>query len=302
MMHLRVSLLILLAAAAPALAQTSPPPGILRLPSKTSSAPAPDPVVTAQPAPLTPVQQVAPFTTPQVHPPLAAPPPGSDPLLLPNGKPAAKPAKADKTKTAAAKPAAAKPAPVIQAPGNVHAQRPTGPEAAKAAPPTAVPITAPPPNPAAPPPPKVPDNVGTVTGNPLPRWAALRSDEVNLRVGPGTRFPIQWQYHRRDLPVLILRENEVWRLIQDQDGVKGWVHQATLVGHRGFVVKVPEATLRHGASDDSSPVAHLKAGVVGRLRACEAVSAWCEVQAGDYKGWLRRDQFYGTNPGEAVGN
>ena len=69
-----------------------------------------------------------------------------------------------------------------------------------------------------------------MTGMPLPRFAALKTDEVNLRSGPGTRYPIQWVYKRRDLPVQIEREFEQWRLISDQDGERGWVNQATLTG------------------------------------------------------------------------
>jgi SH3-like domain-containing protein len=157
-----------------------------------------------------------------------------------------------------------------------------------------------------PPPNKSPDKAapaedrGTVTGLPLPRWAALRSDEVNLRVGPGMRYPIEWQYHRRNLPVKILRELDVWRLIEDEDGIKGWVHQATLVGHRSFVVKGAPAVLRRAPRDDAAPVARLEPGVVGRIRACAAGATWCEVQVGDYRGFLRRDQFFGSFPGEAV--
>src|SRR5581483_8166931 len=52
------------------------------------------------------------------------------------------------------------------------------------------------------------------TGLPLPRFAALRSDDVNLRAGPGTRYPIEWVYKRRDLPMEIEREFEVWRLVK----------------------------------------------------------------------------------------
>ncbi|WP_173569727.1 SH3 domain-containing protein [Acetobacter conturbans] len=80
---------------------------------------------------------------------------------------------------------------------------------------------------------------GSNTGLPLPRFAALRADDVNMRAGPGQRYPIQWVYHRRGLPVQIEREFDVWRLIEDSDGVKGWVHQATLVGSRDFVVPSP---------------------------------------------------------------
>ena len=187
-----------------------------------------------------------------------------------------------------------KPTPVVQAPPNTHAEHKVPAPPAAATPPPAPATAAPPP--AVPP---APDK-GSVTGLRLPRFAALRSDEVNMRVGPGTRFPIEWQYHRRDLPVQILREVEVWRLVEDQDGVKGWVHQATLVGRRSFVVQGTEAVMRRSPGDDAAAVARLKPGVVGRLRACAAGAAWCEVQVGDYRGWLRRTQFWGSFPDEAV--
>ena len=186
--------------------------------------------------------------------------------------------------------AGAKPAPAKQA---VQA-KPAQPIAGAPAPPVASQAAqsspAPPPEP-----PK-----GTVTGLPLPRYAALRSDEVNLRSGPGTRYPIDWVYKRRDLPVEIDREFEVWRLIKDEDGVKGWVHQATLTGRRSFVVVGAERTLRSEAKDDAAPVAFLKPGVVGRLRSCEPAQSWCEVQVGDYRGWLKRGEFWGSYPGEAI--
>lgn len=118
--------------------------------------------------------------------------------------------------------------------------------------------------PAAPAAPPAPPDKGTVTGLPLPRFAALRADEVNMRSGPGQRYPIEWVYHRRDLPVKIEREFDVWRLVEDSDGQKGWVHQATLVGARTFVVPglppVDPAQARpaHPASGDAAPQSALQ--------------------------------------------
>jgi SH3-like domain-containing protein len=139
-----------------------------------------------------------------------------------------------------------------------------------------------------------------VTGLPLPRFAALRSDDVNLRVGPGTRYPIGWVYKRRDLPVEIEREYEVWRLVADQDGNRGWVHQATLSGRRTFVVRDAPRTMRRAAEPGGAPVAVLKPGVVGRVLNCTANSPWCEVQVGEYRGYLRREEFWGVFPGEVI--
>ncbi len=123
---------------------------------------------------------------------------------------------------------------------------------------------------------------------------------MNLRIGPGTRYPIEWVYKRRELPVEIEREFEVWRLVKDPDGVKGWVHQATLTGRRSFMVIGAERRLRQRPDDKAGPVARLKPGVVGRILHCDAGSAWCRVQAGDYRGWLKRQEFWGTLDGEAI--
>ena len=270
---------LLIILATPALGQA--PADVLKPPARAPSASAAPP--TTRPAPRGAVQQVAPLSTP-------APPPS----VLGHTAPGT-------------------PTPVIRPAHNVHAQKPGTPAAAAqkppaqpAAKPVLSPAPPPPPKPAPgtaavdPPPPSSEPAKGGNTGLPLPRFASLRSDEVFLRVGPGTRYPVDWVYRRRDLPVEIEREFEVWRLVEDQDGVKGWVHQATLTGRRSFVVTKMERTLRRSASDDAAPVALLKPGVVGRIRSCEAAKQWCDMQVGDYRGWLRRDEVWGTYPSEAV--
>ena len=248
-----------------AAAQSQNPSGVLQAPSRAPSAPA-QPVHPPQAAPTAPVKQVAPFTTPVK--------PASQLGHSAPGKPAAKP----------------KPTPVLEPAKNTHAQK-VVPAAVKPA------IVPPPPAPV--PEPAEPAK-GSSTGLALPRWVSLRADEVNMRSGPGTRYPVEWVYRRRDLPVEIEREFEVWRLIKDQDGVVGWVHQATLVDRRSFVVIGKQAVLRSSAADDASAVASLQPGVVGRIRSCAAGQDWCQMQVGNYRGWLRRTEVWGIFAGEAV--
>jgi SH3-like domain-containing protein len=154
--------------------------------------------------------------------------------------------------------------------------------------------------PPAPAPAKIDPTKGSTTGLPLPRWAAFRSDDVNLRSGPGMQYPIDWVYHRRDLPVQILREFEVWRLVREQDGTKGWVHAATLTGRRGYVVQGGEQVLRDNPQDTAGAVARLEPGVVGLVDRCPTGSDWCGVQAGGYHGWLKREALYGVSATEAI--
>ena len=78
--------------------------------------------------------------------------------------------------------------------------------------------------------------VGTETQLPLPRFVSLRSNEINLRTGPGSNYPIVWIYQRRGMPVEVVAEFESWRKIRDWQGTVGWVHQSMLDGRRGALV------------------------------------------------------------------
>ncbi|HEY6430680.1 MAG TPA: SH3 domain-containing protein [Acetobacteraceae bacterium] len=143
-------------------------------------------------------------------------------------------------------------------------------------------------------------NKGSVTGLPLPRYASLRADAVNLRAGPGARYPIDWVYKRVGMPVEILREFDVWRLVETPDGQKGWMHEATLIPRRDLIITGERQTLRAEPNDTAHAVATLEAGVIGRIRSCAVSAAWCRVQIGEYRGWLPRSAFWGATAAESV--
>ena len=134
----------------------------------------------------------------------------------------------------------------------------------------------------------------------VPRFAALKTDETNMRVGPGQRYPIEWVYRRRDLPVEVEKEYDVWRYVRDHEGIRGWVHQVTLSERRTFMIRGARALLRADPNDQARQVAILEVGVIGRLRSCDKGSQWCQVQVGGHKGYLRRDQLWGLLPDEVV--
>ncbi len=174
--------------------------------------------------------------------------------------------------------------------------------AAGTAPPSGTPLKghAATPVPPAPAPPSPPEAEAAEPAPKIPRFEALKTDDTNMRKGPGQRYPIEWVYQRRDLPMEIEREYDVWRYVRDPDGLEGWVHEVTLADRRTFMVTNKDAILRSDAKDTASAVAVLKVGVIGRLRECDAGSQWCQVQAGGYKGYLRRDQVWGLLPDEVL--
>jgi len=144
-------------------------------------------------------------------------------------------------------------------------------------------------------------HIGTSTCLPIPRFVSLRADAVNLRVGPGDQYPIAWVYHRVGLPVEVLREFDVWRLVVDADGTEGWMHEATLIDTRHFVIHGSSpVTLFGSPSEQADPAAQLMPGVIGLILRCDAGADWCRVRVDHIGGWLERSAFWGTFPGEAI--
>jgi SH3-like domain-containing protein len=134
------------------------------------------------------------------------------------------------------------------------------------------------------------------SGLPLPRFVTLRAAEVNLRGGPGARYPIEWVFTRKGLPVEVVDEFETWRRIRDWQGSEGWVHQSMLSGQRGAMVVGADRLLRRAPEPGAPAIAEVQVRVVGRLHRCR--DGWCLIEAKGYEGWLRQDEIYGAYPGE----
>ncbi|WP_083901514.1 SH3 domain-containing protein [Azospirillum sp. B4] len=138
------------------------------------------------------------------------------------------------------------------------------------------------------------------SGLPVPRFVTLRSNEVNVRTGPGVRYPVEWVFVKAGMPVEITAEFDTWRRIRDVQGTQGWVHQSTLSGRRGIVVTGQQLrTLRRDAASTSEAVAQLDPGVIAKLRKCKG--PWCQVDVGGFRGWLQRDEVWGVYAKEEVG-
>ena len=78
---------------------------------------------------------------------------------------------------------------------------------------------------------------GAVTKLELPRFVSLKSNDVNLRVGPSLNYPIELKYIQNNLPVEIIDEFDVWRKIKDHQHNKGWLHKSLIKGDR-FVLTI----------------------------------------------------------------
>ncbi len=136
------------------------------------------------------------------------------------------------------------------------------------------------------------------SGLPIPRFVSLKSGDVNVRVGPGKRYPIRYVYKRAHLPVKIIEEFAHWRKIEDFEGASGWVHKGMVDGKRTAVIMNKPQNLY--TSPDASAGTVLRAGklVIGQLKQCQP--DWCQLEINGRKGWIRKADIWGITREEVV--
>jgi SH3-like domain-containing protein len=126
----------------------------------------------------------------------------------------------------------------------------------------------------------------------LPRFASLKSSEVNLRAGPSKNYPIKWVIRNKGEPVEVITEFEQWREIKDKDGDNGWVHENMLSGSRSVVIIDNTIQSLYRDSDGKKKIAKIEPGSRAKLLTCK--NEWCYISVDNYKGWVARDTLWGV--------
>lgn len=130
------------------------------------------------------------------------------------------------------------------------------------------------------------------SGLPLPRFVSLKANKVYMRVGPGQRYPIQYVYTRRGLPMKVLEEFAHWRKVQDAKGTSGWMHKNLLSGKRTAMVVGGTKALYQKPDASSRQMVRMKEGFIGTLVSC--LPDWCEMHANGFEGWINKADIHGT--------
>lgn len=143
--------------------------------------------------------------------------------------------------------------------------------------------------------------VGQTTGLPIPRFVSLGAGEVNVRTGPGSDYPIAWQFVRARYPVEVTQEYDNWRRIRDINGDQGWVLGTLLSSERTAIVRGDAGTevpVYSQPSATSSVTTRLQAGVQAAIDECD--NGWCRLIDPRFNGWVEQAVLWGTYPNERV--
>ena len=136
------------------------------------------------------------------------------------------------------------------------------------------------------------------SGLPVPRFVTLKSDEVNMRVGPGREYPKSWVYRREGLPLKVIAEFDVWRKVIDHQETTGWVHSQLVTLKRNALI-TNRLTKLYSKADEQSPViAVAEEGVLMELQTCGVT--WCRIANDDLRAFVRRDDIWGILENETL--
>lgn len=133
--------------------------------------------------------------------------------------------------------------------------------------------------------------ISRFSGKPVPRFETLKHEKVNGRKGPSEDYEVLWEYVRKGLPMLIVKESGDWRYVRDPVGDEVWIKKTQLAGQQNALT-LGGFVLKSGRAPDSHDVASVAAGVLAQLGSCDA--AMCQVNAGGFRGWAPRDHLWGA--------
>ena len=134
---------------------------------------------------------------------------------------------------------------------------------------------------------------GSVTGLEIPRFVSLKSNDVNLRVGPSVNYPIELKYTQNNLPVEIIDEFDIWRKIKDSENNIGWLHKSLIKGDR-FVLTVDKknSTKIIYNRPNGNQIGRVEKNNILNLESC--LKNWCLVSHQKIRGWLSKDFVWGV--------
>ena len=122
-------------------------------------------------------------------------------------------------------------------------------------------------------------------------FLSLKKDKTNVRYGPGLDYPIKYIYRKINLPVKQIDEKENWRRVIFLDNNSGWIHWSQLRPSNS-IITLKNKILFKRPSDFSKPIARLEKGRLLVIKKCE--DDWCKITTGDYSGWIKTENVWGS--------
>lgn len=126
-------------------------------------------------------------------------------------------------------------------------------------------------------------------------FVSLRSNDTNIRSGPGQNYPVKFSFKLRGLPLRVIREYDNWNEVEDYEGQAGWVSKALLTKKRTLMVRTSKNFVNmHSKNNEKSRIIfRLEDKVIGKYLKC--LDQWCGIEVNGKKGWVSKASLFGDD-------
>ena len=122
-------------------------------------------------------------------------------------------------------------------------------------------------------------------------FLTLRSDKVNVRLGPAFEYPVKFVYKKKYFPLLIVEKSDVWRKVSDLNYNTGWIHISKLSKKKSAIVINDKTVLFKKPTKYSKPLAKIEKGRLLIVKKCE--KNWCNIETEKFSGWIEKNNIWG---------
>jgi len=131
------------------------------------------------------------------------------------------------------------------------------------------------------------------SGLQIPRMVSLKQSRVFMRSGPGTNYPIKFEFKKKKYPMKIIAEYYNWRQVVTYDNIKGWIATHLLSSVKtGLILKT--TFLKISPSNQSLSKAKLLPQLLIEIKKCN--TEWCKViivKNDKFDGWVQKEFIWG---------
>ena len=124
-------------------------------------------------------------------------------------------------------------------------------------------------------------------------FKSLKHNNSNMRLGPGERFEIKWNFKKIGLPVKVIQKYDQWFKVVTPDGSIGWMLNRLLSKKKTVIFK-NNSSIYNKPSINARLKAKIDKNSIVNIKYCK--EDWCKIEAQNYDliGYTLRENIWGA--------
>jgi len=112
-------------------------------------------------------------------------------------------------------------------------------------------------------------------------FKSIKSNNANMRVGPGERFEILWNFKKAGLPIKIHKKFGDWYQVETPDGSIGWMWRNLISNKQKTIIFLKNEKIYKDKNQKSKIIANVDKNSILKVHYCK--NEWCKVESKKYK-------------------